>query len=181
MALIPTASRHTRNGWTRWVRWMATDCAHPAKSSKFPPRQVTRRTAFCTHRPGEQQTIFVIYASGFLHNMGVTCSNCSPGEPMLFSIGPGHAVHGVSAICTLLRGRRLQMVAFVVCLQSVFSITVKRTVCDAAVDDTAGRLGNIEAAGALARTTRRVCAGISLAASLGILCCFKWYNFFCME
>lgn len=104
----------------------------------------------------------------------------SPGEPMLFSSGTFWALFMVFLpLYALLRGRRLQMVAFVVAFSLYFyykssGLFVMLLLMTSLVDWGLSRL----LVRLRTRTARRVCAGISLATSLGILCYFKYANFF---
>lgn len=115
----------------------------------------------------------------FLHNIGHHLSY-SPGEPMLFSSGTFWALFMVFLpLYALLRGRRLQMVAFVVAFSLYFyykssGLFVMLLLMTSLVDWGLSRL----LVHLRTRTARRVCAGISLATSLGILCYFKYANFF---
>ena len=115
----------------------------------------------------------------FLHNIGHHLSY-SPGEPMLFSSGTFWALFMVFLpLYALLRGRRLQMVAFVVAFSLYFyykssGLFVMLLLMTSLVDWGLSRL----LVRLRTRTARRVCAGISLATSLGILCYFKYANFF---
>lgn len=115
----------------------------------------------------------------FLHNIGHHLSY-SPGEPMLFSSGTFWALFMVFLpLYALLRGRRLQMVAFVVAFSLYFyykssGLFVMLLLMTSLVDWGLSRL----LVRLRTRTARRVCAGISLTTSLGILCYFKYANFF---
>lgn len=107
----------------------------------------------------------------FLHNIGHHLSY-SPGEPMLFSSGTFWALFMVFLpLYALLRGRRLQMVAFVVAFSLYFyykssGLFVMLLLMTSLVDWGLSRL----LVRLRTRTARRVCAGISLTTSLGILC-----------
>lgn len=104
----------------------------------------------------------------------------TPGEPMLFSSGVFWALFIVFIpVFAMVRDRMWQMVSFVVAFSLFFyykssGYFVILLVATSFVDWTLSRV----IVRLWSRTRRRLCVCLSLATSLGILCYFKYANFF---
>ena len=109
------------------------------------------------------------------------CLRYDPKAPMLFSSGTFWALFLVfMPLYGLLRARFWQMVVFVV-LFSFFFYYKSSGVFVALLFGTSvfdWVLSRVMSAPGCSRTFRRVCVGLSLTASLGILAYFKYANFF---
>lgn len=104
----------------------------------------------------------------------------TPGEPMLFSSGVFWALFIVFIpVFAMLRDRLWQMVSFVVAFSLFFyykssGFFVFLLVVTSLIDWTMSRvLVRVQS-----RLRRRLCVALSLTTSLGILCYFKYANFF---
>lgn len=117
--------------------------------------------------------------STILHNI-IEQLTYTPGEPMLFSSGVFWALFIVFIpIYAFLRNRLWQMVSFVVAFSFFFyykssGFFVLLLVATSLVDWILSRV----MIRLKSRNWRRACVGVSLATSLGILCYFKYANFF---